>query len=128
MYSFAFSFLALTALLISMSVSEELNAVDVPSACTTICGPIVQLTDTCNIDPGESEDDAEDSDSGNDTPETDEVIESQCICTNMSFDVAGIAGLCASCIQQYGNGTVDGEQILISPLRTKSVGDCFRVT
>jgi hypothetical protein len=98
-----------TLLFISTSLAEELNAVDVPGACTTICRPIVELTGTCNVDPEEAGGDEAKPDGGNDAVEIDDIIESQCICTNKSFDVARIAGLCASCIQENGNGTVDGK-------------------
>ncbi|KAF2193595.1 hypothetical protein K469DRAFT_541092, partial [Zopfia rhizophila CBS 207.26] len=85
------------------SIAEELNAADVPSACTTICKPIVQLTNACDVDPGKVNDD------DNDGPESDEAIEAQCICSNKSFNVGSIAALCASCIQQNGNGTAEAD-------------------
>lgn len=102
--------LATLAAVIPAALAEELRAADVPSACTTICQPIVDLTNTCDIDPNEA-------DTDNDkrrklrlreTEESDEAIEANCICTNKSFDVAGVMGLCASCISQNGN-TSDGE-------------------
>lgn len=99
------------AAVIPATLAEELRAADVPSACTTICQPIVDLTNTCDIDPNET-------DSDNDKKrklrlrqreEDDEAIEANCICTNKSFDVAGVMGLCASCIAQNGN-TSDGKK------------------
>lgn len=98
------------AAVIPVILAEELRADDVPSACTTICQPIVDLTNTCDIDPNEK-------DTDNDKKrkmrlrqreEDDEAIEANCICTNKSFDVAGVMGLCASCIAQNGN-TSDGK-------------------
>lgn len=99
------------AAVIPATLSEELRAADVPSACTAICQPIVDLTNTCDIDPNEM-----DMDNDNrrrlrlrQTGESDEAIEANCICTNKSFDVAGVMGLCASCISQNGN-TSDGKE------------------
>ncbi|KAF1976740.1 hypothetical protein BU23DRAFT_432500, partial [Bimuria novae-zelandiae CBS 107.79] len=86
----------------------ELNANDVPTACTTICAPIVQLTNTCDVDPGARENDDEKNGEDNGA-EPDEAVESQCVCSNKSFDVASIAALCASCIQQNGKGRTDDE-------------------
>jgi hypothetical protein len=103
--------LANLAAAISATLAEELRAADVPTACTTICQPIVDLTNTCDIDPNEM-------DMDNDkrrklrfrkAEESDEAIEANCICTNKSFDVAGVMGLCASCISQNGN-TSDGKE------------------
>jgi hypothetical protein len=96
------------ALFISISSTEELDAGDVPNACSTICQPIVQLTSICDVDPRQTEDSNGENGGDDNVPETDEAVESQCICTNTSFDVASIAALCASCIQQNANSTVDG--------------------
>lgn len=98
-----------SAFFVSICSTEELHAADVPSACVTICEPIVQLTGICDIDPGASEGgNEENGDDNNNEVEADEPIESQCICTNTSFNVSSIAALCASCINQNANGTVDG--------------------
>lgn len=97
---------------------EELRAADVPAACSTICKPIVDLSGTCDIDPNEADmadnDNMRrrelglraDQDGGNDG--SDEAIEANCICTNKSFDVAGIMALCASCIAQNGKAAGGG--------------------
>ncbi|KAG6355092.1 hypothetical protein INS49_004173 [Diaporthe citri] len=106
--------LATLAAVIPAALAEELRAADVPSACTTICQPIVDLTNTCDIDPNEA-------DTDNDkrrklrlrqTEESDEAIEANCICTNKSLDVAGVMGLCASCISQNGNTSDDASKIM----------------
>lgn len=102
--------LATLAALIPAALGEELSAADVPAACMTICQPIVDLTNTCDIDPQEMD---RDQDKRRNlrlrqADESDEAIEADCICTNKSFDVAGVMGLCASCIAQNGN-TADGE-------------------
>ena len=106
------SYLAVTLTLATKVFSEELKPADVPPACVTICGPIVTLTSTCDINP-ESEaahsarrlrsrdDEASDG-------ESDEAIESPCICKNTSFDVSSIAALCAACLTQNAAET-DGE-------------------
>ncbi|KAF2271509.1 uncharacterized protein EI97DRAFT_364670, partial [Westerdykella ornata] len=99
---------------VSTSFAEELRAADVPNACTTICQPIVQLTNTCDIDPDKSEDNAAENSNDNDGAESDEPIEAQCICSNKSFNVASIAALCASCIQLNGNRTTDDVNKIMS--------------
>ncbi|KAH9204145.1 hypothetical protein DL95DRAFT_319996 [Leptodontidium sp. 2 PMI_412] len=81
-------------------LAEELDSKDVPTACTTICKPIVDLTSTCDVD------------NDTDKTESDDAIEATCICSNTSFNVASIAALCASCISQNGATTDDMEQIL----------------
>jgi hypothetical protein len=105
--------LIVSGLAILMPVlAEELGAADVPAACTTICGPIVELTKTCDIDPNEEDNDNDrrmrlrlrEEESGE---EDEEAIEANCICRNTSFDVASVLALCASCISQNG-ATTDG--------------------
>src|SRR3569833_4344841 len=104
----------LLAALTSIACSEELSATDVPSACTAICGPMVTLTNTCDINPGSvtarmRRRRADNDNQGDD--ESDETIEAQCICRNTSFDVGGVAALCAACISQNGKNT-DGKKLL----------------
>lgn len=65
-----------TALFVSISSTEELDAGDVPSACSTICQPIVQLTSICDVDPRPAEDSSGENDGDDNAPETDEAIES----------------------------------------------------
>ncbi|KAK4236992.1 hypothetical protein C8A03DRAFT_16413 [Achaetomium macrosporum] len=105
----------LTALAAVVS-SEELKASDVPSACTAICGPMVTLTNTCDINP-----DGDrrrmlrreaDNDDGNSDDESDEPIEAECICKNTSFDVRSVAALCAACLSQNGGNTEDMTKIM----------------
>lgn len=77
----------------SVLAFEDLENSDVPSACSTICKPIVDLSREC--------------DHGNDSDKA----EMDCFCTNKSFDVGTIAPLCASCISQNGRNT-DGKLII----------------
>lgn len=35
----------------SLAHAEELKASDIPNACKAICGPIVTLTNTCDVNP-----------------------------------------------------------------------------
>lgn len=86
-------------------LAEELDSKDVPTACTTICRPIVDLTSTCDVD------------KDTDKTDSDDAIEATCICSNKSFNVASIAALCASCISQNG-ATTDGMCILLFFPRT----------
>jgi hypothetical protein len=100
----------LTALAVAIpsALAEELRADDVPSACTTICQPIVDLTNTCDIDPNEG--DADDDDQGKklrlrQSEDDEEAVEASCICKNKSFDVAAVMALCASCMAQNSQDT-----------------------
>jgi hypothetical protein len=97
--------LATLAAVIPTALAEELRAADVSSACRTICQPIVDLTDACDTDPTEADTDKDKRRKLRlrQTEDSDEAIEADCICTNKSFDVAGVMGLCASCISQNGN-------------------------
>ncbi|KAF5647365.1 hypothetical protein F25303_5231 [Fusarium sp. NRRL 25303] len=102
------------ALLLPDAFAEELNADDVPTACKTICQPIVNLTNACDIDPKGTE---KHSDRRRDLvildhEDDDEPIEAACICTNKSFDVEGVMGLCASCMAQNSKDTEDIDKIM----------------
>lgn len=101
----------LTALA-AVGSSEELKASDVPQACTTICGPIVTLTNTCDINPDGTRRRLlrreADKDDGAPDDESDEAIEAQCICSNKSFNVGSVAALCAACLSQ-NRGETEGE-------------------
>ncbi|KAH6974750.1 hypothetical protein EDB80DRAFT_757810 [Ilyonectria destructans] len=108
-------FLAGLAAVIPAVLAEELRADDVPSACTTICQPIVDLTNTCDIDPNEADNDNDkrrklrlrESDESDE-----EAIEANCICTNTSFDVAVVMALCASCMSQNSQSTEANSQVI----------------
>ncbi|KAF5621980.1 hypothetical protein F52700_10855 [Fusarium sp. NRRL 52700] len=107
-------FLAVLAAIVTTGFAEELNADDVPSACKTICLPIVNLTNACDIDPKGPE---KHSDRRRDLvvldhEDDDEPIEAACICTNKSFDVEGVMGLCASCMTQNSEDTEDIDKIM----------------
>lgn len=103
--------IAITALAIAAPVviAEELRANDVPPACAVICQPIVSLTNTCDINPNEKDDDDDMNKrqllDARDADETDERIEAECICNNKSFNVPTVMALCASCIAQNGRKT-----------------------
>jgi len=85
----------LAAALAPLAFSDELEAEDVPSACAVICGPLVSLTTACDNHRKRRRDHGSDDDHG----------ETQCVCNNTSFDVRGVAALCASCISQNGRPT-----------------------
>lgn len=101
-------FLAGLAAVLPAVLAEELGADDVPSACTAICQPIVDLTNTCDIDPKETDNDNDKRRKlrlrGSDEFD-EEAIEANCICTNTSFDVAAVMALCASCMSQNSRST-----------------------
>ncbi|EXA31376.1 hypothetical protein FOVG_17348 [Fusarium oxysporum f. sp. pisi HDV247] len=107
-------FLAGLAAVIPVTLAEELRADDVPSACKTICQPIVDLTNTCDIDPKEADKDNEKRTKLRlrERSEAEEGIEANCICTNKSFDVAAVMALCASCMVQNNQETEDVDKIM----------------
>lgn len=75
----------------------ELDADDISAACSSVCRPIQELSQTCDVD----------LDDGNSS--TEDNLQLQCICTNNSFDVGSIAPLCASCMQQNPTSDDDGD-------------------
>ncbi|KAK4032394.1 hypothetical protein C8A01DRAFT_50798 [Parachaetomium inaequale] len=104
------------AVIVSLVHAEELKASDVPNACKAICGPMVTLTSTCDVDPDTEtrrrrlRHRADDDNTADD--ESDEVVEAQCICNNTSFNVRSVAALCAACISQNGKTTDDMDKII----------------
>lgn len=92
-----------------VSAGLDIDSEDISSACSAICQPLVDLTQTCNVRDEQVDDDR-----------TEKLLEAQCICTNDSFDVAGIAGLCASCMDQNRSGDdwEDGYEDIRSVMRT----------
>lgn len=109
--------IAVTALAVIAPIvlAEELRANDVPSACTVICQPIVSLTNTCDIDPNEKDNDKDKRQllTNREEVEDDEAVEAECICKNKSFNVPTVMALCASCIAQNGQKT-NGKRLFIS--------------
>ncbi|KAF7562921.1 hypothetical protein G7046_g1188 [Stylonectria norvegica] len=80
--------LALAPFILLVRADVSLDRDDVPSACSTICNPIVELSRACDVNLRSDNDRDED------------LLEVQCVCTNDSFDVGSIAALCADCIRQ----------------------------
>lgn len=98
MYSARATTLLLLARLLPAVLGEELRPGDVPGACNIICGPIITLTNACDIDPAAGNG-RQQSETGDDN-DGDEAVEAQCVCKNTSFDIGKIASLCAACISQ----------------------------
>lgn len=91
--------LPLLAILAPAVLAElDLDGDDIPQECSTVCEPIRNLVRQCNVD---------DDQVGGDRNE--DLLERQCICTNDSFDVANVAALCASCLDQNLNDRDDLE-------------------
>lgn len=102
-----------------VSANLDLENDDVPSACRDICQPIVQLTSLCDLDDN-NDNDNNDNDDRDDDRDDDvnerarENAEKVCICTNNSFNVSQVGGLCQSCIEQNGGRTDEMREILIA--------------
>ncbi|KAF5666067.1 hypothetical protein FHETE_6368 [Fusarium heterosporum] len=106
---YSYTLLIGLAALFPATLAEELDADDVPSACKIICQPIVDLTNTCDIDPKEAK---KDNTGIGKRSKVEEEIEAYCICTNTSFDVAAVMGLCASCMGQNNKDTEDVDKMM----------------
>lgn len=72
--------------LLAQAVDFDIS--DAPTSCKTICGPLGELSNKCDID------------LRSDIDRDERLLENQCICTNKSFDVAKFAALCADCMHQ----------------------------
>lgn len=93
--------LPLAATLLSLAAAElDFDGEDVPAQCVQVCDPIRTLVSQCNVD-----DDLVGGDAQEDN------LERQCVCTNKTFDVASVAGLCASCMEQNVRERDDMEDI-----------------
>lgn len=66
----------------------KLDMGDVPTPCKTICQPLGTLSDDC------------DTDLMSDIDRDENLLQNQCVCTNNSFDVNKVAGLCQDCMHQ----------------------------
>ena len=92
--------LVATFLALAVRADIQLEADDVPTQCSDICRPIVDLSRSCDANDDNIPDDR-----------TEDLLELQCVCTNNSFDVNRIAALCASCMDQNtrNRGDLDGQ-------------------
>ncbi|RDA85916.1 hypothetical protein CP532_2723 [Ophiocordyceps camponoti-leonardi (nom. inval.)] len=81
-------FAAAATLLLGVQARIELVMSNVPEDCKEMCQPIGTLTEECDTKLPD----------GTDADE--KLLEAQCVCTNDSFDVRTIAGLCAGCLSQ----------------------------
>lgn len=77
----------------------QVEAGDISTTCTSVCRPIRELSQTCDVD----------DDRVNNSDQIEAQLELQCICTNDSFDVARLTALCASCMQQNPETDDDGD-------------------
>ncbi|PHH80367.1 hypothetical protein CDD80_1812 [Ophiocordyceps camponoti-rufipedis] len=98
---------ALTAtLLVGAQARIELDMKDVPDVCSSMCRPVVNLTSACDT----KLPDATDAD--------EKLLEAQCVCTNKSFNVSRVAGLCAGCLtQDLAKATGEEKTKLKAPVR-----------
>lgn len=88
----------LLALLPAVVLSEiRLNQTDIPQQCRSICQPVTNLTQTCNV--------SNSTGTATMSNRTQDLLERQCVCTNESFDVANRTSLCAGCIDQTANNS-----------------------
>lgn len=78
------------------SADLDVDVNDVPAACQSICRPMMELSRICDVNDdflGENEALEFNNERG-------------CFCSNQSFNVAQMTGLCQSCVQQ---STVAGQ-------------------
>ncbi|KAM7197472.1 hypothetical protein V8F20_006617 [Naviculisporaceae sp. PSN 640] len=115
---------------VHLASADDLQHKDIPTACTTICDPLVNLTNICDInshaggsghtrrslmfnsrdDHGDDDDEHGSDAGGHVDTDADDAAERDCICRNTSFDVPKVAALCAACLTQNvpANGDRDG--------------------
>lgn len=67
----------------------QLDQDDISQACSAVCRPTRELSQTCDVDDDRLPDDR-----------TEDLLTLQCLCLNDSFDVADLTSLCASCMSQ----------------------------
>ncbi|KAK2597383.1 hypothetical protein QQS21_006007 [Conoideocrella luteorostrata] len=91
MYSAKTLALALAPFLLAVNAKVDFDSGDAPNECKAICGPIGQLSKQCDVD------------LRSDIDRDENRLQSQCICTNKSFNVGSIAALCADCMHQSYN-------------------------
>jgi hypothetical protein len=93
--------LPIVAALAAPALAEiDLDGDEIPTQCNAVCDPLLNLVRQCNVD-----DDVVGGDQNED------LLERQCVCTNTSFDVANVAALCASCMEQNVREREDLEDI-----------------
>ncbi|KAJ4420605.1 hypothetical protein N0V82_004273 [Gnomoniopsis sp. IMI 355080] len=74
----------------------QLDEDDISQTCQSICRPIRELSNICDVDGDQVGGQA-----------TEDSLTLQCICTNTSFDVGSVAAECQSCMQQNPDDTED---------------------
>ncbi|KAK1704007.1 hypothetical protein BDP67DRAFT_419113 [Colletotrichum lupini] len=69
----------------------RLNTNDIPQDCTAICRPVRDLGNICTVNfvPGQG---------NNNSDQLQDELDSQCVCTNNSFDLKNLAGQCNACM------------------------------
>ncbi|RCI10512.1 hypothetical protein L249_4346 [Ophiocordyceps polyrhachis-furcata BCC 54312] len=97
------------ALLLGVQARIELVMSNVPDDCKDMCKPIGDLTEKCNTELPD----------GTDADE--KLLEAQCVCTNDSFDVRTIAGLCAGCLSQAAGTTDEKTKLSVANQDIKDV-------
>ncbi|WYZ37224.1 hypothetical protein EsH8_II_000730 [Colletotrichum jinshuiense] len=74
-----------------VSADLRLNTNDVPSDCTAICRPVRDLGNICTINFNVGQ-------GNNNSDQTQDELDAQCVCTNNSFDLKVLAGQCNACM------------------------------
>ena len=83
---------ALMPFLLAVKADNVVDAKKIPQACAAICKPVNALVSACEVN--------KDAVGGKNN---EQALETQCICTNKSFDVASVMPKCADCLgQQVG--------------------------
>ncbi|KAL0940278.1 cap22 protein [Colletotrichum truncatum] len=71
----------------------RLGTNDIPQDCNAICRPIRDLGNVCTVNfiPGQG---------NNNSDQTQDQLDAQCVCTNTSFDVKNLAAQCSACMAE----------------------------
>ncbi|KAK1672121.1 hypothetical protein BDP55DRAFT_718467 [Colletotrichum godetiae] len=69
----------------------RINQNDIPQDCSAICRPVRDLGNICTVNfvPGQG---------NNNSDQLQDELDSQCVCTNNSFDLKNLAGQCNACM------------------------------
>ncbi|KAF4776891.1 hypothetical protein HER10_EVM0009727 [Colletotrichum scovillei] len=69
----------------------RINNNDIPQDCSAICRPVRDLGNICTVNfvPGQG---------NNNSDQLQDELDSQCVCTNNSFDLKNLAGQCNACM------------------------------
>jgi hypothetical protein len=92
--------MAVAPFLLAVKADGAVDVKEIPQACAAICKPINALVSACEVN--------KDAVGGQ---QNEQALETQCICTNKSFDVATVLPKCADCLGQQVGKPRKGDEV-----------------